>query len=450
MGLKEGGLIRRGVHSELDELIELSREGKGALARLESQERRDTGIGSLKVRFNRVFGYYIEVTKANLKLVPEHYIRKQTLANAERYYTPELKDFEAKILGAEERRCALEFELFCDLRDRVAGRAADLSALAGRLAEIDALAALAQVAVQYSYVRPTLDEGEVLDIEAGRHPVVEQMPLGERFVPNDVRLDRESCQLAIISGPNMAGKSTVMRQVALIVLMAQSGSFVPAQRAHIGVVDRIFTRVGASDNLSRGQSTFMVEMSEAAAILHQATERSLAILDEIGRGTSTYDGVAIAWAVAEYIADTLGCRTMFATHYHELAGLAETREAVQNFNIAVSEIGGRVIFLRRLRPGGASRSYGIQVAKLAGLPEPVLERAREVLSNLERETTNEVGHPKLARQVGDSGPSLGQLALFGGRAAMIREELLKLDPERLTPLEAIQILSDLKDKAEGL
>ena len=446
--LKDGGLIRSGYHRELDELVQLSRDGKGALARLEAEERAATGISSLKVRYNRVFGYYIEITRANLGAVPEHYIRKQTLANAERYFTEELKEFESRVLGAEERRRGLEAELFVQLRERTAARAPGLSDLADRVADLDAVVSLAEVAVRHRYCRPSIDDGLRLDIVAGRHPVIEQMRLGERFVPNDVVLDREADHLLIVSGPNMAGKSTVMRQVALITLLAQIGSFVPADRAHVGVVDRIFTRVGASDNLARGQSTFMVEMSETAAILNNATERSLAILDEIGRGTSTYDGVAIAWAVAEYIADTLRCRTMFATHYHELGELAETRDHVANVNIAVSEIGGRVIFLRRLRPGGASRSYGIQVARLAGLPEPVLARAREVLGNLELDVRNEVGAPRRARGKGAPSPSTGQLTLFGDRSAILKAELLALNPDQLTPLEALTLLAELRARAE--
>ena len=446
--LKDGGLVRRGVHAELDELVELATEGKGALARLESEERQRTGIGSLKVRYNRVFGYYIEVTNSNLGSVPDNYVRKQTLANAERYYTPELKDFEAKLLGAEERRATLEFELFSQLRERVALRLPELAGLAERLAVIDALATFAELAVRNDYVRPVIDDGTRLELSASRHPVIERMGLGERFVPNDVLLDRDVNQLMIVSGPNMAGKSTVMRQVALVVLMAQAGSFVPAESAHIGVCDRIFTRVGASDDLARGRSTFMVEMAETAAILSGATERSLVILDEIGRGTSTFDGLALAWAVAEHIADELRCRTMFATHYHELCELATTRDQVANYNIAVSELGERVIFLRRLRPGGSVRSYGIAVARLAGLPDEVLARAREVLANLERDAEDEVGQPRLARSKGQSEPATGQLTLFGDRSRLLRDELLAMDVDQLTPLEALNMLADLKTKAE--
>jgi DNA mismatch repair protein MutS len=445
--LKDGGLIRPGCNPELDELVALSREGKGALARLEMEEREATGINSLKVRYNRVFGYYIEVTRANLKSVPEHYIRKQTLANAERFYTPELKSFEAKVLGAEERRGTLEQELFCLLRERVAAQARPLAELADRLADVDAVLTFAGLAVRHDYVRPVVDEGYRIELEGSRHPVIEQMKLGERFVPNDVVLDHDENQLMIVSGPNMAGKSTVMRQVALIVLMAQAGCFVPARNARIGVADRVFTRVGASDNIAAGQSTFMVEMAETAAILAGASDRSLAILDEIGRGTSTFDGLAIAWAVAEHIADVLRCRTMFATHYHELSELAGTREHVANYNISVSEMGGRVIFLRRLRPGGTSRSYGIQVAKLAGLPEEVLVRAREVLTNLERDAEDEVGRPRLARGKIPE-PATGQLTLFGDSSRLLKEELATLDVDQLTPLEALNILAELKAKAE--
>ena len=447
---KDGGVIRAGFHPELDELVALSREGKGALARLESEERERTGIGSLKVRYNRVFGYFIEVTRANLSAVPEHYVRKQTLANAERYFTPELKEFENKVLGAEERRVALEAELFSELRDHVSSHARALGELADRIGAIDVLVALAELAVAFDYVRPEMDESTRLHIEGGRHPVIERMDLGERFVPNDVVLEPDGERLLIISGPNMAGKSTVMRQVALIALMAQAGSFVPARTAHIGVVDRVFTRVGASDDIARGQSTFMVEMSETASILHHATDRSLAILDEIGRGTSTYDGLAIAWAVAEHLADAVRCRALFATHYHELSELAGTRPHVANYNIAVSELGDTVIFLRRLRRGGASRSYGIQVAKLAGLPDEVLTRAREVLSNLELASRDEVGAPKLARSKAAPPASTGQLGLFVDRSSVLKDELLALNIGNLTPLEALNLLDGLKKKAESL
>ncbi|MCO4773637.1 MAG: DNA mismatch repair protein MutS [Deltaproteobacteria bacterium] len=447
---KDGGVIRAGYHEELDELVGLSREGKGALARLESEERARTGIGSLKVRYNRVFGYFIEVTKANLGSVPDHYVRKQTLANAERYFTPELKEYENKVLGAEERRIALEAELFAAMREHVASHAGPLGELADRIGAIDVLVALAELAVANDYVRPVMDDSTQLHIEGGRHPVIERMDLGERFVPNDVVLEPDGERLLIISGPNMAGKSTVMRQVALIALMAQAGSFVPARNATIGVVDRIFTRVGASDDIARGQSTFMVEMSETAAILHHATDRSLAILDEIGRGTSTYDGLAIAWAVAEHLADVVQCRALFATHYHELAELSGTRPHVANYNIAVSEMGDTVIFLRRLRRGGASRSYGIQVAKLAGLPEAVLARAREVLGNLELASRDEVGSPKLARSRAKPPPSTGQLGLFVDRSSVLKDELLKINIGNLTPLEALNLLAELKTKAEGL
>ena len=384
--LREGGIIAEGYNAELDELRAISREGKGFIARLEAKERGRTGISSLKIRYNRVFGYYIEVTKANLSGIPEDYIRKQTLANAERFITPELKEYEEKVLGAEERIAELEYALFQEIRERVAGEGERISRTADRLATLDVLISLAELAHDKGYCRPEVDDGDRISIVEGRHPVVESLNLGERFVPNDTELDGSDNQLLIITGPNMAGKSTYMRQVALITLMAQIGSFVPAAEARIGIVDRIFTRVGASDNLSRGQSTFMVEMMETAHILRNATPQSLVILDEIGRGTSTFDGVSIAWAVAEYLHDTPACtpRTLFATHYHELTDLAVTRPRVKNFTVAVKEWNDQIIFLRKIVSGGASHSYGIQVARLAGLPRDVIDRAREILRNLEK------------------------------------------------------------------
>ncbi len=445
--MQDGGTIRPGFHAELDELVELASEGKGAIARMERAERERTGINSLKVRFNKVFGYFIEVTRPNLPMVPEDYIRKQTLANAERFYTPELKDFEAKVLGAEDRRVALEAELFRELREEIAGHGRALAALAGRLAALDVLAALAEVAVRHDYVRPTLDDGEVIHLEASRHPVIERMRLDERFVPNDLHLDTAEAALVILTGPNMAGKSTIMRQVALAALMAQMGSFVAASAAHVGVCDRIFTRVGASDDIARGQSTFMVEMTETAGILQQATRRSLVLLDEIGRGTSTFDGLAIAWAVAEHIHDAIGCRTLFATHYHELVDLARTCERVANLNVAVAEWGDDVVFLRTLREGGASRSYGIAVARLAGLGDGVLERAREILANLEREAVDEVGGPKLARHKGRTASRSPQLDLFGDREGKVVAELRKIPVEAITPIEALNHLDRLRKLA---
>ncbi|MCK6527468.1 DNA mismatch repair protein MutS [Myxococcota bacterium] len=445
---RDGGIVRPGFHRELDELVDLSREGKGVIARLEADEKRRTGIPTLKIRYNRVFGYYIEVTNANKAMVPDRYIRKQTLANAERYYTPDLKEFEARVLGAEERRNQLEEELFLELRAEVATHAPRITEIARRVAVVDALAALADVAARHDYVRPTVDDSGHIVVRDGRHPVIERMGLGERFVPNDVVLD-DGQRFLILTGPNMAGKSTVMRQVALIAILAQMGSFVPASEARIGVCDRVFTRVGASDDIASGHSTFMVEMSETANILRNATSRSLVILDEIGRGTSTFDGLSIAWAVAEHLHDRVGCRALFATHYHELVELADTRDRVRNYNISVAEWGDRVIFLRKLKEGGASRSYGIQVARLAGLPTEVLERAREVLANLERDSLDEVGGPRFARGRGEARRSASQLDLFGSRADLLRRELERMRPDEMTPMQALAALSELR-RAAGI
>ena len=441
LALTEGGIIRDGYNPELDELRGMSRAGKGWIAQLEVQERQRTGISSLKVRYNQVFGYYIEVTRTNLALVPEDYIRKQTLTNAERFITPQLKEYEGKVLGAEERIKALEHELFRHLRERVAGENRRIQGTASALGSLDALLSLAEVADKYRYNRPRITDGDEIVIVEGRHPVIERMGHLEPFVPNDARLDCDDNQLVIITGPNMAGKSTYIRQVALICLMAQMGGFVPAREATIGVVDRIFTRIGASDNLAMGESTFMVEMRETADILRESTPRSLVILDEIGRGTSTFDGLSIAWAVAEYLHDKKGPKTLFATHYHELTELAVTKPRVKNYNVAVSEWNGEIIFLRRIVEGGTSRSYGIQVARLAGLPEEVVTRAREVLSNLEKEELDEKGLPRLAHVKGGKREhGKDQLGLFGVRDGQIYRELQKIDPHRLTPLEAIELL----------
>jgi DNA mismatch repair protein MutS len=446
--LKEGGLIRPGHDARLDELVEISTRGKDYILGIERRERERTGIGSLKVRYNKVFGYYLEITRANLHAVPPDYIRKQTMANAERYVTPELKDYEEKVLGAEERRVALELDLFCALRERVAAEATALRAAAAELAELDVYAALAEVAADCGYVRPTVDDGDVIDIEDGRHPVVERVVGPGTFVPNDTLLAQGDAQLHVITGPNMAGKSTVIRQVALITLLAQAGSFVPARRARIGLVDRVFTRVGASDNLARGQSTFMVEMVETANILHNATRRSLVVLDEIGRGTATFDGLSIAWAVAEYLHDVVGARTLFATHYHELTDLARTKPRVRNFTIAVREWKEDVVFLRRLVPGAANRSYGIQVARLAGLPGPVLTRAKEVLANLEAGEFDPSGQPALARSArGDGAGAPPQLALFAAatsRPSKAERLLQQVDPDALTPRQAHELVNRLK------
>ncbi len=454
----EGGMIRRGWSEELDRIVGISADGKGVIASLEARERQRTGIGSLKVRYNRVFGYYIEVTKPNLHLVPPDYQRRQTTVGGERFVTPELKDLEEQVLGAEEKRVALEDRIFEELRGRVVAEAGRLRAAASAVATADALLSLARVAAERGYRRPVLDASESLEIVGGRHPVVEAMLPADSggFVPNDVVVsssaDPEGAQLLVITGPNMAGKSTVMRQAALIVLMAQSGSFVPAERARVGVVDRIFTRVGASDDLARGRSTFMVEMTETASILHNATRRSFVILDEIGRGTSTFDGLSIAWAVAERLHDRTGCRTLFATHYHELQDLARERPRVRNLTVAVREVGDRVVFLRKLVSGGASRSYGIEVAKLAGLPAEVLVRAREILRNLESLEVDDAGHAALARGARrrERRP-VDQLGLFAApdpRLEGLRAELRELALDRLTPLEALNLLADMKRRLE--
>jgi DNA mismatch repair protein MutS len=408
---KEGGVIRQGYNAELDELRSLRRNAKEWIARFESSERRRTGISSLKVRYNRVFGYYIEVTKSNLGSVPPDYIRKQTLANAERYITPELKEYEAKVLSSEEEILKLEISLFSELREKVAAHYAEMRETSAALATLDVLAALAEVAQSRHFVRPKIDSGSVIAIREGRHPVVEAVVGRGAFVPNDSLLDPDSRQILMLTGPNMAGKSTYMRQVALIVILAQMGSFVPAAEARIGLVDRIFTRIGAADYLARGESTFMVEMRETAHILRHASARSLILLDEVGRGTSTFDGISIAWSVAEYLHESPHRpRTLFATHYHELTDLALTNERVKNFNFAVKEWKGEVIFLRTLIEGAASRSYGIHVARLAGLPAPVVDRAKEILKNLEGEELDERGRPRLARGRGADEPS--QMGLF--------------------------------------
>ncbi|WP_298438991.1 DNA mismatch repair protein MutS [Geobacter sp.] len=445
--LREGGIIADGYHAELDELRAISREGKGFIARLEAKEKARTGIASLKIRYNKVFGYYIEVTRSNLASIPEEYIRRQTLANAERFITPELKEYEEKVLGAEERIVELEYALFQEIRQQVAARGERIARTADRLATLDVLVALAEVAHERGYCRPVVDEGDVFSVTEGRHPVVEALNASERFVPNDLLLDNAENQLVIITGPNMAGKSTFMRQVALIALMAQMGSFVPAAEARIGIVDRIFTRVGASDNLARGQSTFMVEMMETAAILRNATPRSLIVLDEIGRGTSTFDGVSIAWAVAEYLHDTERCaaKTLFATHYHELTELAVTRGRIKNCNVAVKEWNDQVIFLRKIVPGGASHSYGIQVARLAGLPAEVIERAKEILQNLEKGEYAEGGVPRIAKGKKGAVPKESpQLSLFDQGADLLRARIAGLNIAALTPLEALNILDELK------
>ena len=445
--LDDGGLFRPGHSEELDRLVALSTDGKTTLAQVEQRERGRTGIQSLKIRYNRVFGYFLEVTRANLHLVPTDWERRQTMVGAERFVTPELKTWEEQVLTAEERRCALERRLFDELRVRILQDLPALRATAEALGTIDALLSFARCAAEYGYTRPVLEQSGVLEVVGGRHPVVERVLRSEPFVPNDVCLSREAAQVLVLTGPNMAGKSTLMRQVALITLLAQAGSFVPATRARIGLVDRIFTRVGASDNVGGGQSTFMVEMAETAAILHHASAESLVVLDEIGRGTSTYDGLSIAWAVAEHLHDRIGCRTLFATHYHELTDLALEKPRVRNASMAVREAGGRVVFLRTLVEGGTSRSYGIEVARLAGLPGSVLRRAHEVLRNLEAGELDASGHPRAAYR---TQAEAAQLALFAGDAdpgaAEVVEAIRAARVEALTPLEALNLLAALREK----
>ena len=417
--LKDGGIIRDGFSPELDELRSISRDGKGFIARLQESERARTGIDSLKIKFNNVFGYFIEITSSQLAKVPDDYTRKQTLANAERYITPALKEMESKVLGSEERSKQLEYELFLQLRSHISTHLDALQQTAAAIATLDVLCSLAETAQRFRHVRPKLEQSRHLHIVNGRHPVLEQTLVGETFVPNDTAIDPSDSLLHIITGPNMAGKSTYIRQVALITLMAQIGAFVPAESATIGIVDRIFCRVGASDDISRGQSTFMVEMNETALILNNATDLSLVILDEIGRGTATFDGLSIAWAVAEHLHDLTRCRTLFATHYHELTDLTSTREAVANFNVAVREWNDEIIFLRKILPGSADKSYGIQVARLAGLPQPVIDRAKAILSHLELHSSRpdakkegpKAKNTRSAQSMPDSNPP--QMDLFG-------------------------------------
>lgn len=451
VSLRDGNLIKPGYNAELDELRVISKEGKHWIAGLERKEKERSGIASLKVKYNKVFGYFIEITKPNLHLVPADYIIKQTLVNATRFITPELKEFEAKVLGAEDRMVELEYALFQELRQTVSREVERVLRTAETIAVLDALAALAEIAERNLYVKPEVNDGERIEITEGRHPVIEQMKLDEPFIPNDTRLDCGENRLLIITGPNMAGKSTYIRQVALITLMAQIGSFVPAKQAQIGVVDRIFTRIGASDNLSRGESTFMVEMNETANILNNATCKSLIILDEIGRGTSTFDGMSIAWAVAEYIEhqEKLGARALFATHYHELTELATLLTGVKNYNVAVKEWNDQVIFLRKIIEGGADQSYGIQVARLAGLPADVIRRAKEILADLEQDRHGEAEHhftkpaaPRASRK--KAVVPLEQLALFGERPHPVVTKLKNLDVNSLTPLDALNLLEQLK------
>ena len=443
----EGKVIREGFSPELDSLRRASADGQAYIASLETAERERTGIKSLKVGYNRIFGYYIEVSKPNLSQVPGDYIRRQTLVGGERFITPEMKEYESRILNAQDRIADLENSLFRQICQQVGGAASSVMATAQAIAEVDVFSSMADVASRYGYVRPVLTGEDLLEIKQGRHPVVERMLPHGSFVPNDVRMSCKDEQLIILTGPNMAGKSTFIRQVAIIVLMAQMGSFVPAESANVGIVDRIFTRVGLQDDLALGQSTFMVEMVETAAILNHATPRSLIVLDEIGRGTSTYDGLAIARAVAEYIHNhpRLGCKTLFATHYHELTQLSDFLPRVRNHNIAVTEDQGNVVFLRRIVPGGADKSYGVHVARLAGLPSSVINRAWEVLKTLENGLSSRRTSPSNRRGGRGSAPP-EQLPLIGTTPQTV-EDLLALDVASMTPLEAINKLYELQEKA---
>jgi len=445
LALRDGGMVRAGFSEELDELRRIAGDGKAWMARFQARESERTGIQGLKVGFNTVFGYYLEVPRGQVERVPQTYVRKQTVKTAERYVTPELKEFEGKVLDAEERSKDLEYELFCRLRDAVAAEVPRVLRTARALAEVDALAGLAQKAAEGRYVAPVVDRGDTIEIEGGRHPVIERTQLDEPFVPNDTRVDRGARMIGLITGPNMAGKSTYIRQTALIVLLAQAGSFVPASKARIGVVDRIFTRIGSADDIGRGASTFMVEMLEIANILNNATGRSLIVLDEVGRGTSTFDGLALAWAIVEYVHDVIRARTLFATHYHQLTDLATRLEGVFNLNVTVREWGDEIVFLHKIVEGGTDRSYGIQVARLAGVPDELIERAKAILHDVERDSDDLV--PRIARGGKDVVRTPGgglQLGLFDERRSAVEEELADLDLERMTPLEALQKLGELK------
>ncbi len=453
--LNEGNLINDGYSPELDELLAITRDGKSWIAKTEKKEKEKTGLSSLKIKYNKVFGYFIEVSKAQAPQVPENYIRKQTLVNAERFITQDMKEVENTIFNAQERRNALEYEIFCTVREKVVERAKDILTMAGFVAVIDVLQGLTTTAVENAYVKPDIRNDRCIIIEEGRHPVVEKLIQGERYVPNSIVLDDTACQQMLITGPNMAGKSTVLRQVALTVLMAQMGSFVPAEKASICITDRIFTRVGALDNLSSGQSTFMVEMEETANIVNNATPNSLVILDEIGRGTSTYDGMSIAWAVAEYLHDLdgKGVKTLFATHYHELLQLEETKPRIKNYNIAVKEFNDNIVFLRRLVEGGTNRSYGIQVARLAGVPDEIIDLAKSVLASAETHHTPNVSlsreKPEKKRQAKKKNNNDGQLNLFGPTDSDLRNILSKVDISRMTPLDALNFLDELKHKVQA-
>ncbi|HEV3207384.1 MAG TPA: DNA mismatch repair protein MutS [Terriglobales bacterium] len=450
ISLSDGGVIQSGIDRELDQLRELSRNSKQFLAQIEQRERQRTGIASLKVKFNSIFGYYLEISKANLQLAPADYERKQTLVNAERFTTPELKEYESKILDAQEKIVEIERRLFAELRSAVAGEARRIRQTALALAEVDVLSALAHIAALRDYCRPHFDDSADIEIVAGRHPVIEQQELAasgsggsnnnsDRFVPNDLYLNSSTHTILVLTGPNMGGKSTYLRQVALTVILAQMGSFVPARSARLGLVDRVFTRIGASDNLARGRSTFMIEMTETAAILHTATPRSLILLDEVGRGTATYDGLAIAWAAVEYIHARTRAKTLFATHYFELTELADQLAGVKNYHVSVKEAGGGIVFLRKVEPGAADRSYGIEVAKLAGLPHEVIVRAREVLAEHENAERQLTGHLSPGAT-----PPAAQLTIFTPLSQPVLEKLRAVDLNCLTPLDALNLLAELK------
>ncbi len=450
--LNEGNIINDGYSPKLDDLLTITRDGKSWIARTEAAEKEKTRLSSLKIKYNKVFGYFIEVSKAQSAQVPDHYIRKQTLVNAERFITQEMKEVETTIFNAQDLRNTLEYEIFCTVRDQVVERARDILTMAGFIARIDVLQGLARVASENAYVKPDINNEQKISIDEGRHPVVEKLIQGERYVPNSIFMDNETQQQLLITGPNMAGKSTVLRQVALTVLMAQMGCFVPAQSASICITDRIFTRVGALDNLASGQSTFMVEMEETANIVNNATQNSLVILDEIGRGTSTYDGMSIAWAVAEYLHDLngRGVKTLFATHYHELTRLEATKSRIKNFNIAVKEFNDNIVFLRRLVEGGTNKSYGIQVARLAGVPDQIIDLAKAVLASVETAPSDQPGPRPPVKQKKiktRKNKNDGQMDLFGSVEGELRQQLDEVNIALMTPLDALNFLNELKQKA---
>ncbi len=461
MGLNEGRIIKDGYSKELDELLAISRDGKSWIAQAQAKEKERTGLSSLKIKYNKVFGYFIEVSKSQASSVPEDYIRKQTLVNAERFITQDMKEVEATIVNAQDKRCSMEYEIFCSVRDQVVQNARAILQVAGFVARIDTLQGLARAAVLNSYVKPEINQEQRISIEQGRHPVVEKMITAERYVPNSIELDNNENQVLLITGPNMAGKSTVLRQVALSVLMAQMGSFVPAKKASLCIVDRIFTRVGALDNLSSGQSTFMVEMEETANIVNNATSRSLVILDEIGRGTSTFDGMSIAWAVARFLHDLdrgKGVKTLFATHYHELTRLADTNPRIKNFHISVKEFQDNIVFLRSLVPGATNKSYGIQVAKLAGLPTQIIETAKQVLAHVEETDSSDKDGSKISlpresdtarvrKGKKKARPHSAQMELFPATETLLETMLRQKDLNQMTPMDALNFLHEMKTQA---